>query len=129
VDDLRLAETALLDALRRGDLTAVGDRLRDDFLITTARWLPEPVGKAAWLAGLEDAVTLESFTLKVVDSRRHGDTAVVLVESSQTGTHAGTRFSMTFRYTDTWVLERDRWQLAVRHASAMPPKAGPPFPL
>lgn len=129
MDDLELAETTLLEALRRGDLTAVGDHLRDDFLITTAYWLPGPLGKTEWLAGLEEDFTLDSFTLRVVDSRSYGDTAVVLVESSQRGTHAGTRFSMSFRYTDTWVLERDDWQLAVRHARTIPPKEGPFFPL
>ena len=32
---------------------------------------------------------------------------------------------VTFRYTDTWVLEDDRWRLAVRHASAAPPPLEP----
>jgi hypothetical protein len=44
VDDLEGAERALLDALQRGDLSACADLLREDFVITTAGWLPEPVG-------------------------------------------------------------------------------------
>jgi hypothetical protein len=45
--------------------------------------------------------------------------AVVLAESSQEGTRDGEPWSLTFRYTDVWVLG-ERWQLAVRHASVVP---------
>ena len=119
--DLELAESQLLTALQRGDLAVAGELLRDDFLITTAGWMPDPVDKSTWLAGLADRMTLDTFTLRLTASRRFGDTAVVLVESDQGGTHDGTPFSMTFRYTDTWVLEDGSWQLAIRHASAAPP--------
>jgi len=120
VDELEQAETRLLDALRRGDLTGVAELLRDDFLITTAGWLPEPVDRETWLAEASGRMSLDHFTLRIVASRRFGDVAVVLVESAQSGTHDGAPFSMTFRYTDTWVLEDDAWRLAVRHASAAP---------
>ena len=111
------AESRLLAALQRADLAAVAELLRDDFLITTAGWLPEPVDKSTWLAQLADSMVLDRFTLRLVASRRFGDVAVALVESEQSGTHAGTPFSMTFRYTDTWVLDDSGWRLAVRHAS------------
>ena len=123
MDELEQAETRLLAALRRGDLAGAAELLRDDFLITTAGWLSEPVDKSTWLAELSQSMTLESFALRLVASRRFGDTAVALVESEQSGIHAGTPFSMTFRYTDTWVLDDGVWRLAVRHASAAPPTA------
>ena len=120
MDELEQAETQLLSALQRADLAAVAELLRDDFLITTAGWLPEPVDKSTWLAELSDSMTLDRFTLRLVASRRFGDTAVALVESEQSGTHAGAPFSMTFRYTDMWILDDGVWRLAVRHASAAP---------
>lgn len=123
MDELELAESRLLGALERADVTGAAELLRDDFLITTAGWLSEPVNKETWLAEASDRMTLDSFTLRLVASRRFGDAAVVLVESDQNGTHDDTPFSMTFRYTDTWVFEDDRWRLAVRHASAAPPPA------
>jgi len=123
VDELEQAETRLLAALRRGDLAGAAELLRDDFLITTAGWLSEPVDKSTWLAELSQSMTLASFALRLVASRRFGDTAVALVESEQSGIHAGTPFSMTFRYTDTWVLDDGVWRLAVRHASAAPSTA------
>ena len=121
MDELELAESRLLTALQRADLARVAELLRDDFLITTAGWIAEPADKSTWLEGLSGRMALDSFTLRLIASRRFGDTAVALVESDQTGSHDGSPFSMTFRYTDTWVLEDDSWRLAIRHASATPP--------
>jgi ketosteroid isomerase-like protein len=65
-------------------------------------------------------MTLESFDLRLIATRRYGDVGVVLAESSQRGTHDGAPYSMPFRYIDVWVLETAGWRLAVRHASGMP---------
>ena len=62
-------------------------------------------------------MTLERFDLRLIATRRYGDVGVVLAESSQKGTHDGAPFSMTFRYTDVWVLQSAGWRLATRHAS------------
>jgi ketosteroid isomerase-like protein len=56
----------------------------------------------------------------VITTRRYGDVGVVLPESRQEGTHDGAPVSMSFRYTDVWVLEGEGWRLAIRHASGMP---------
>jgi ketosteroid isomerase-like protein len=121
VEDLESAERSLLEALRRGDLAGGADLLRDDFLITTAGWLAEPVGKQEWLAALSGRMTLERFDLRVLATRRYGDVSVVLAESSQEGSHDGRPYVMTFRYTDVWVREGGGWRLATRHASTVAP--------
>ncbi len=120
MDDLEHAERKLLDALHRSDFSAAAEVLREDFLITTAGWLTEPVGKREWLEALTGRMTLTEFDLRVVATRRYGDVAVVLAESSQAGTHNGEPYSMTFRYTDVWVREGTDWGLAARHASHVP---------
>jgi len=120
VHDLEAAERGLLEALRSGDLAAIAEFLRDDFLITTAGWLPEPAGKRAWLDALQGRMTLERFDLSLLATRLYGDVGVVLAESTQDGTHDGSAFSMTFRYTDVWVRGDSGWRLAARHASAAP---------
>jgi ketosteroid isomerase-like protein len=120
VDELELVERRLLDALRLGEMSALANLLRDDFLITTAGWLSEPVGKRAWLEGLTAHMTLERFDLRLIATRRYGDVGVALAESSQQGTYDGGPVSMTFRYTDVWVLESGGWRLATRHASGTP---------
>jgi ketosteroid isomerase-like protein len=117
VDELELVERALLDALGRGDMSALADLLRDDFLITTAGWLAEPVEKRSWLEALTAHMTLERFDLRLIATRRYGDVGVILAESSQQGTYDGAPVSMTFRYTDVWVLDKGGWRLATRHAS------------
>ena len=118
--DLEAVERELLDTLRRGDLAATADLLRDDFLITTAGWLSEPVGKDAWLEAASGRMTLDRFDLTLVATRRYGDVAVVLAESAQEGSHDEAPYSMVFRYTDVWVLEDAGWRLATRHASGRP---------
>lgn len=122
VEELERAERQLLDALNQGDTGAVAALLRHDFLITTAGWITEPVGKQVWLDSLgEQHMTLDSFELRLLATQRFGDVAVVLAESPQEGTHAGEPFSLTFRYTDVWVQGASGWALATRHASIVPP--------
>jgi len=120
VVELEEAERELLSALSRSDTSAAAALLRDDFLITTAGWIAEPVGKNAWLDSLTEQMTLESFDLRLLATRQFGDVAVALVESSQQGTHDGEPFTLTFRYTDVWVREGSGWALATRHASIVP---------
>ena len=122
MDDLERVERELLDALRRADLNAASALLHDDFLITTAGWIAEPVGEGAWLGSFSERITLDSFDLRVLATQRFGDVAVVLAESAQEGTHQGEAFSLTFRYTDVWVGEDSGWALATRHASIVPRK-------
>jgi ketosteroid isomerase-like protein len=120
VDELEQAERSLWEAIRSGDLDRAASRLRDDFLITTAGWVADPIGKQAWLDAARAQMTLTDFDLTMIATRRYGDVAVVLCESSQAGTHNGASFAMTFRYTDVWIAETGGWLLAVRHASALP---------
>ena len=120
VKELERLERELLESLSRGDLDAAGTLLRDDFLITTAGWIAEPVGKQAWLDASAGRMTLQSFDLRVVATQQFGDVAVALVESAQEGTHDDEPYSLTFRYTDVWVRNGHGWALATRHASIVP---------
>jgi len=120
VDALEQAERSLWEALQSGDFRGAAGRLRDDFLITTAGWIAEPIGKDAWLNASRERMTLSDFDFTLIATRRYADAAVVVCESSQTGTHDGAPFAMTFRYTDVWVSEGGEWLLAVRHASPLP---------
>jgi ketosteroid isomerase-like protein len=120
VNELERLERELLESLSRGDLVATGRLLRDDFLITTAGWIAEPVGKQAWLDALAGRMRLQSFDLRLLATQQFGDVAVAIAESAQEGTHDDKPFSLTFRYTDVWVREDPDWALATRHASIVP---------
>ena len=117
MDGLEESERELLSALSRSDINAAAALLRDDFLMTTAGWIAEPVGKNAWLDSLTEQITLDSFDLRLLATQQFGDVAIALVESMQEGTHNGEPFSLTFRYTDVWVRGDSGWALATRHAS------------
>ncbi len=120
MDELESAERALLEALQRGDAPACADLLHEDFLITTAGWSSEPVGKREWLDALSGRMTLDRFDLRLLATRSYGDASIVLVESHQEGTHDGAEFALTFRYTDVWVRDGVNLRLAARHASTIP---------
>ena len=120
MNELERLERQLLESLSRGDLNAAGRLLREDFLITTAGWIAEPVGKQAWLDELAGRMTLQSFDLRLVATQEFGHVAVAIAESAQEGTHDEKPFSLTFRYTDVWVLEGSALTLGARHASALP---------
>ena len=120
MNELERLERELLESLSRGDLDAAAKLLRDDFLITTAGWLADPVGKQAWLDGLAGRMTLHSFDLRLLAEQRFGNVAVAITESAQEGTHDDKPFSLTFRYTDVWVRDVLDWALATRHASIVP---------
>jgi ketosteroid isomerase-like protein len=120
VNELERLERELLESLSRGDLHAAGTLLRDDFLITTAGWISEPVGKQAWLDALAGRVALQSFDLRLLATQQFGDVAVAIAESAQEGMHDDKHFSLTFRYTDVWVRDDRGWALATRHASIVP---------
>jgi ketosteroid isomerase-like protein len=120
VNELERVERELLESLSRGDLHAAGTLLRDDFLITTAGWIAEPVGKQAWLDAAAERMTLESFDLRLIATQQFGDVAVAIAESAQEGTHDDEPYSLTFRYTDVWVRDERGWALATRHASIVP---------
>ena len=120
MNELERLERQLLDSLSRGDLNAAGRLLREDFLITTAGWVAEPIGKQAWLDALAGRMTLQSFDLRLVATQEFGNVAVAVAESAQEGTHDEKPFSLTFRYTDVWVRDDHGWALATRHASIVP---------
>jgi hypothetical protein len=111
-------ERELLAALQRRDRAALERLLADDFLITTAGWIREPVGKSAWLAAVLSEHTLDAFDLNVSHIRRYDDVAVVLSASTQSGTRLEEHWEMSFNYTDVWTRQGATWRLAVRHASA-----------
>ena len=120
MNELEHAERELLEALSRGDVASAAALLHDEFLITTAGWIAEPVAKEAWLDSLAERMSLDSFDLRLLATQRFGDVAVVLAESAQQGTHDGGPFLLTFRYTDVWVRSDLGWALATRHASIVP---------
>ena len=117
--ELRALEDEMLRAVRDADLGALDRLLSEDFVITTAGWLREPVGKQAWVAALTSH-TLDAYALHDVQMRAYDPVAVVLVHSTQSGTFRDAAYTHEFRYTDVWKRSAGEWQLDVRHATLLP---------
>jgi ketosteroid isomerase-like protein len=117
--DLRALEDELLAAVRDGDLGTLDRLLSEDFVITTAGWLREPVGKRAWVDALTSHA-LDAYALHDVQVRAYGSVAVALVHSTQSGTFRDAPYTHDFRDTDVWTRSTDAWQLDVRHATLLP---------
>jgi Domain of unknown function (DUF4440) len=117
--EMTALESAWFEALRVQDWDAARGFMGEDFSITTAGWLDGPVPGADWLIHLAGRYRLESFDYDDIRVRRYGDVAVVQCRSRQSGTNTddGASWSETFRYTDVWVFEGDRWRIAVRQAT------------
>ncbi len=115
--DFQELERDVLDCMRRHDRESLGRLLTESFVITTAGWITEPVGREVWLDQLVEAGALDSAVIRSVSTRSYDGCVVAFVLSSQTGIHRGEPFDMDFRYTDIWVPGPDgRWLLDVRHA-------------
>jgi ketosteroid isomerase-like protein len=120
--DFEALERLVLQSVVDRDWVALADVLRDDFVITTAGWLKEPASKQTWIAEVAESHVLHGFDIHSVDIRDMGAVAVVLVLSTQHATWKDAPFVGVFRYTDVWRADdADRWRLAVRHASLLPP--------
>lgn len=115
-------EASVLRAIvdrRWDDLAEV---LHDDFAITTAGWLDKPASKRKWIDEVAARHLLHDFEILSVDVREMQGATVVLVLSAQSATGKGKPFQGHFRYTDVWRCDdANRWRLAVRHASLLPP--------
>lgn len=122
LSELTALENAWLEALRARDWDLARQFMREDFSITTAGWMDGPVDGSEWLIHLAGRYRLDSFSYDDVRVRRYGDVAVVQCRSDQSGTivDSGLAWSETFRYTDVWVFDPDRWRIAVRQATIRP---------
>lgn len=119
--DFRALEDELLLAMRDQDLGVLDRVLSEDFVITTAGWLREPVGKRAWVDALSSH-SMDAFELHTVDVRAYDQVVVALVHSTQSGTFRDAPYTHEFRYTDVWTRSGAGWQLEVRHATLLPPQ-------
>ena len=117
--EMTALEHGWFEAVRVQDWELARRFMRDDFSITTAGWMDGPVDGAEWLIHLAGRYRLDAFDYDDIRVRRYGDVAVVQCRSTQSGTilDSGESWSETFRYTDVWVFDTDRWQIAVRQAT------------
>lgn len=114
------AERALdpveLDALLTDDFLAVGP---------LGFTLPKPV----WVSRKDQGLAYERFDIDEIQTRVHGDAALVTLRQTMKGSHRGQPVPEAARATLALTRDADRWQLAGIHISFIAGTPGaPPMP-
>lgn len=118
---VRELENKWLNALQRHDTATVQTLVAENYIGVTATG--KFVNKSGLLAEIKkDKNNYESGTNTRMEVRVHGDTAVIVGTTKQTGKDvAGKPFVYSYRWTDTWVQRNGQW-LCVASQSIQVPK-------
>ena len=116
------------NAERNGDATALEALLTDDFLGVGPLGFVLP--KSIWVHRFDQhGLDYETFDLDEVQTRIHGDAAVVTARQTARGTAGGNPVPETVRATLALVAEGGSWRLAGIHMSFIAGTPGaPPLP-
>ncbi len=68
---------------------------------------------------LDPALRIDPYTVRDLEIRRYGDTALLTGTTYMTGHYAGQPFSTHYRYIDTYVRERGRWHVVAVQVTAI----------
>ena len=114
-------ERDLAMAYQRGDADRIAQGVMEDYTLTSS------IGKVT--ARSDDIAEAkkndpkyEIFENYDMQSRVHGDAAVVTGKTHTKGISGGKPFDSLFQFTDTFVKDGGRWRLLASHASKLPPK-------
>lgn len=112
-------------AERRGDATALDELLTDDFVGVGPLGFTLP--KPAWLARYDSGtLSYDAFELEEIQTRTHGDCAVVTARQNQRGTAHGEPVLEAARVTLSLTDDDGRWRLAGAHLSFIAGTTGSP---
>ena len=109
------------------DAAALGPLLTDDFTAVG------PVGfllpRATYLERPSRGLRYEAFQLDEIQTRLHGDAAIVVLRINQKGAAQGNPIPEATRSTLTLVREAGRWRLAaIQHSFVAGTAGAPPMP-
>jgi len=116
------------NAERNGDGTALDALLTDDFLGVGPLGFVLP--KSIWVQRFDQfGLAYETFDLEELQTRVHGDAALVTARQTARGTAGGQPVPEAVRATLTLVVEGGSWRLAGIHMSFIAGTPGaPPLP-
>jgi hypothetical protein len=116
---------AAMDALKKAtiakDAAALG-KLFDDGLIYTHSSAQTQTKAEVLKAVAADASTIDSIELTDTSVRVYGNTGLVLTGFHMQRTTGGNTVTMHLKVLFVWVKGPQGWQLAARHATAIPAK-------
>jgi ketosteroid isomerase-like protein len=133
MSDISTVLTEWTAAERTGDVTTVDRLLTDDFVGVGPLGFALP--KPAWLGRLQgDDLHYDAFDLDEIQTREHGDVALVTARHTAKGDFQGNPIPEAVRVSIVLLHTTDAWQIAGMHMSFIagtpgaPPIPGPPAP-
>ena len=110
--EAELAEDQFFDALLAGDVAQLEEVLAEDFLIVDVM-SGGVADRASFIAALRDRrLAFERVHLVERQTRRHGDTAIIVGRTEMSGSFEAASFAAASRYTHVFLRGRDgRWRL------------------
>lgn len=113
-------------AERDGDATALDRLLVDDFQGVGPFGFT--LSKSVWLERFAGGLRYDEFSLDDTQVRSYGDTAVVVGQQNQRGSHQGNPVPEAARATLVLLNESGGWRLASIHMSFVAGTPGAPIP-
>jgi hypothetical protein len=113
---LRSKDQALLDAIAPGDRALWDAELAPDAVYVDENGVV--MDRARFLAELRPLPRFASGHIRIVDYqlRRSGDVALVIHRDDEREIYHGVRLHADYLMSETWVLRRGAWRLALVHA-------------
>jgi ketosteroid isomerase-like protein len=108
-----------VEALAQADIATLDDILLDSYVDTDESGCR--LAKPAILAALKSGdLKLESITLLETQVHRHGNSAVLIGTSAQTGALHGKPIAPKILFTAFMVLRNRKWKAVAAHRTAVP---------
>jgi len=114
-------EEELAGAMQRRDQPAISALLAEDFELLTAEIPNDPTPREEWLRKATTSYRLESYELRKMSVREHGEFALVSFILTQRASLNGIDRSGDYFTVDLWQGSGDEWKLVTRFAAKAPP--------
>lgn len=113
-------EKEFASALQKKDQARLEAMLTDDFDFWSPAGGGDPIDREEWLQNAHTVYEVQSWSLRELNVRLAGETAVVSFTASEKSHFRGRNVSGDYFVVDVWAKSADGWRLAARYASRLP---------
>ena len=106
-------------ALQKRDQARLDAMLADDFDFWSPAGGGDPIDHDEWLENAHTVYEVQAWSIRELNVRMAGDTAVVSFTESEKSRFKGRSASGDYFVVDVWAKSADGWQLAARYASRL----------
>ena len=112
-------EKEFASALQKKDQARLDALLADYFDFWSPAGGGDPIDRDEWLENAHTVYEVQSWSLRQLNVRMAGDTAVVSFTENETSRFKGRSVSGDYLIVDVWTKSPDGWQLATRYSSRL----------